>query len=72
MLPLWQMTWLPTLVTGSGTQLKKGIQEQSSIAQEALDQCEYVPELRKQWSDQQSAQLSIQAHNYVINLQQSF
>jgi len=40
--------------------LKKGIQEQSSIAQEALDQCEYdVPELRKQWSDQRSAQLSI-------------
>jgi len=45
--------------------LKKGIQEQSSIAQEGLDQCELdVSELRRQWSDQRSAQLSIRAHMY--------
>lgn len=43
--------------------LKKGIQEQSSTAQEVLDQCALnVSELCKQWSDQCSAQLSIQAH----------
>ena len=43
--------------------LKKGIQEQSSTAQEVLDQCALnVSELRKQWSDQHSAQLSIRAH----------
>jgi len=45
--------------------LKKGIQEQSSIAQEGLDQCELdVSELQRQWSDQCSAQLSIRAHMY--------
>jgi len=44
-------------------QLKKGIQEQSSVAQEVLDKCDLnVSELRKQWSDQHSAQLSIRAH----------
>jgi len=46
-------------------QLKKGIQEQSSIAQEGLDQCELdVSKLRRQWSDQHSAQLSIRARMY--------
>jgi len=42
--------------------LKKGIQEQSSAAQEVLDHCVLdVSELQKQWSDQHSAQLSIRA-----------
>jgi len=42
--------------------LKKGIQEQSSVAREVLDKCDLnVSELRKQWSDQRSAQLSIRA-----------
>ncbi|KIM60109.1 hypothetical protein SCLCIDRAFT_124951, partial [Scleroderma citrinum Foug A] len=43
--------------------LKKGVQEQGSIAQEVLDQCTLgASELWKQWSDQWSAQLSIRAH----------
>jgi len=43
--------------------LKKGIQDQGSVAREILDQCELnVSELRKQWSDQRSAQLSIRSH----------
>ena len=42
--------------------LKKGIQEQSFAAQEVLDHCVLdVSELRKQWSDQHSTQLSIRA-----------
>ena len=42
--------------------LKKGIQEQSFAAQEVLDHCALdVSELRKQWSDQHSTQLSIRA-----------
>ena len=42
--------------------LKKGIHDQSSVAREVLDQCELnVSELRKQWSNQHSAQLSIRA-----------
>lgn len=44
-------------------QLKKGIQAQSSAAQEVLDQCDLdAVELCKQWSDQRSAQLSITVH----------
>lgn len=40
--------------------LKKGVQEQGSIAQEVLDQCTLdASELWKQWSDPWSAQLSV-------------
>ncbi|KIO09804.1 hypothetical protein M404DRAFT_130054 [Pisolithus tinctorius Marx 270] len=43
--------------------LKKGIAEQGSEAQNVISDCGIgIPELRKQWSDQRSAQLSIRAH----------
>jgi len=51
--------------------LKKGIQEQSSAAQEVLDQCNLdTVELHKLWSDQRSAQLSIRACMLHMNLWQ--
>ena len=51
--------------------LKKGIQEQSSAAQEVLDQCNLdTVELCKQWSDQRSTQLSIRACTLLMNLWQ--
>jgi len=53
-------------------QLKKGSQEQSSAAQEVLDQCELgAIKLRKQWSDQRSAQLSIRVCMLLVQFTSS-
>ncbi|KAG1779248.1 hypothetical protein EV702DRAFT_1214244 [Suillus placidus] len=43
--------------------LKRGIKEQGSAAQDALDRCEVpIEELQSEWSKQRQSQLSIRAH----------
>ncbi|KAG1836027.1 hypothetical protein C8R48DRAFT_783020 [Suillus tomentosus] len=43
--------------------LKRGVNDQGTAAQEALDQCELaIDDLESEWSQQRSSQLSVRAH----------
>lgn len=49
--------------------LKRGIKEQGSAAQDALDRCEVpIEELQSEWSKQRQSQLSIRARMFYTDL----